>query len=112
MDAAYLHDLECLAKKIQEYTRELCNYRALLEGREILAKGLRNKYPNMKIEAIRSTLWKQEREQANKAQFAFDEMRMFTISCGWNIIEEYKYVAEEVKGILRKEIINFNDINV
>lgn len=110
MDAAYLHDLECLAKKIQEYTRELCNYRALLEGRDFLAKGLRNKYPNMTIDAIRSTLWKQEREQAKKAQFAFDEMRMFAESCGWNI--DYKEASEEVKGILRKEIIKFNDINV
>lgn len=110
MNSTNLHDLECLGRKIQEYTRELINYRALIEGREILAKGLRNKYPNMLTESIRHTLWRQEQEYGKKTQLAFDEMRMFTESCGWSM--EYRDVSTEVCGILRTKVINFNDINV
>ena len=110
MTQVLYHDLESLGRKIQEYTKELSNYRALVEGREMLAKGLRTKYPNMKIEAIRDTLWKQERQQGNKAQTAFNEMRMYAESCGWNI--DQADVSDEVVGILRKGITRLNEINV
>lgn len=110
MTQVLYHDLESLGRKIQEYTRELANYRALIEGREMLAKGLRAKYPNMKIEAIRDTLWKQERQQGNKAQTAFNEMRMYAESCGWNI--DQADVSDEVVGILRKGITRLNEIYV
>ena len=110
MTQVFFHDLEALGRKIQEYTRELANYRALIEGREMLAKGLRSKYPNMKIEAIRDTLWKQEQEQAKKAQTAFNEMRMYAESCEWSI--DHKEVTREVVGTLRFGLINLNDINV
>lgn len=38
MTQVLYHDLESLGRKIQEYTKELSNYRALVEGREMLAK--------------------------------------------------------------------------
>ena len=110
MTQVLYHDLESLGRKIQEYTRELATYRALIEGREMLAKGLRTKYPNMKIEAIRDTLWKQERQQGNKAQTAFDEMRMYAVSFGWNIGQSD--VSDEVVGILRKGITRLDEIYV
>lgn len=105
-----LYDLEWLGRKIEEYTKELKNFRALIDGRQFLANGLHAKYPNMKIDAIRHTLWQQEQEQKKKTQLVFDEMRMFAESCGWHM--EYKEVTNEVTNILQKEIITFDNLNI
>lgn len=102
--------LGCLGRKIQEYCRAMENLRALKEGREMLAKGLRNEYPNMRIEAIRERLWKQEEGFEKNVQLAFNEMRMCANSLGWKL--DYKDVHYELDGILRKPITNLNDINV
>lgn len=108
MTQADFNDLDMLGRKIQAYTRELANCRALIDGRVTLAKGLRSKYPNMKIDAIRSTLWKQEQEQIKKAQEAFDMMRVFAVSCGWSI--EYKDVEKELTGLRRADYVTFQAI--
>lgn len=103
-------DMQMLGKKITEYCRAMENFRALKEGREMLAKGLRNEYPNMRIEAIRERLWKQEEGFEKNVQLAFNEMRMCANSLGWKL--DYKDVHYELDGILRKPITNLNDINV
>lgn len=104
------HDLQQLGMKINEFCRAMENFRAVRENREMLAKGMRQKYPNMTIEAIRDTLWKQEEGLAKTAQTAFDEMRMNAYSLGWEF--DYKDVHDEVKGIMRKELTLLKDINV
>lgn len=110
MTQVEFHDLGNLGRKIQEYCRAMENFRAVKEGREMLAKGLRVEYPNMPIENIRNRLWKQEEDFAKTAQLAFDEMRSCAYSLGWDI--DYKDVHDELTGILRKPITNLNDINV
>lgn len=110
MDLIEFNDLETLGRKIREYTQETINLRALIEGRETLAKGLREKYPNMKMESIRSVLRKQEREQTKLAQISFDEMRVYALSCGWTI--DYKDIGEEVSGLLRKPIADLSEIEI
>ena len=110
MTQVYFHDLEALGHKIQEYTKEMNNYRALIEGREMLAKGLRAKYPNMKIEVIRDTLWKQEQEQAKKAHLAQSEMQLFALSCGWEL--HPNEVTLDIMGLIRKKVTSINNIKV
>ena len=104
------YDLQNLGRKINEYCRAMDNFRAVKDGRQMLANGLRVEYPNMNIEKIRERLWKQEEEFAKTAQFAFDEMRSYAYSLGWNF--DYKDVHDELTGILRKPITNLNDIEV
>lgn len=110
MTKEQFHDLQELGRKIGEYCKAMENLRALRESRGMLAKGLRSKYPNMKIEAIRDTLWRQEMEIAKTAQLAFDEMRMNAYSLGWEI--DYKDVESELGGIIRRNYPNLNDIAV
>lgn len=110
MTQEQFHDLGNLGRKIQEFYRAMENFRAVKEGRTMLAKGLHVEYPNMPIENIRNSLWKQEEDFAKTAQLAFDEMRSCAYSLGWDI--DYKDVRNELDGILRKTITNLNDINV
>ena len=110
MTQVEFNDLGNLGRKIQEFYRAMENLRALKEGREMLAKGLRNEYPNMRIETIRERLSKQEEGFAKNVQLVFDEMRMCANSLGWNL--DYKNVHYELDGILRKPITNLNDINI
>ena len=110
MTQEQFYDLKQLGQSITRYCRAMENFRAVKENREMLAKGMRQKYPNMKIEAIRDALWKQEGELEKSAQVEFEEMRMNAYSLGWNF--EHKDVAEEVKGIMRKELVLLKDINV
>jgi len=110
MTQEQFHDLQVLGIKINEYCRAMENYRAIKEGREMLAKGLRKEYPNMATQAIRDRLWQQEEYLARTAQTAFDEMRMNACSLGWDF--DYKDVHEELSGIMRKELVLLKDINV
>lgn len=110
MSNEQFYDLQRLGQKINEYCRAMENLRAVKEGRQMLAKGLRVEYPNMPIENIRNRLWEQEDEFAKTAQLAFDEMRSYAYSLGWNF--DYKDVRCELTGILRKTYPNLNDINV
>ena len=110
MTQEQFYDLQKLGQSITRYCRAMENFRAVKENREMLAKGMRQKYPNMKIEAIRDALWKQEGELEKSAQVEFEEMRMNAYSLGWNF--EHKDVVEEVKGIMRKELVLLKDINV
>jgi hypothetical protein len=103
-------DLQQLGQSITKYCRAMGNFRAVKESREMLAKGMRQKYPNMKVEAIRDALWKQEGELEKTAQVEFDEMRMNAYSLGWNF--DHKYTDDEVKGIMRKDLVLLKDINV
>lgn len=105
-----LFDLNKLGRKITEYCRAMENFRAVKEGRMMLAKGLRDKYPNMKIEAIRDTLWRQEEDMAKIAQLAFDELRGDAYSLGWKF--DYKDVHNELTGILHTNYPSLNDINI
>ena len=105
-----LYDLETLGRSITDTCKCIKTLSALYKGREFLAKGLRNKYPNMSIDAIRSTLWKQECEQAKNLQISFDELRMCAFSLGWNI--DHKDMEHEVKLLVEKETVNLNDINL
>lgn len=110
MTKEYFRDLQELGRKINRYTSEMINYRAIVNGRQMLARGLRNKYPNMTIDAIRSTLWRQEQEQAKTAQIAFDEMRVYAVSVGWEI--EYREAAAEIRDIIDESAKELNEINV
>lgn len=110
MTQEQFHDLHQLGRSITKYCSAMENFRAVKESREILAKGMRQKYPNMKVEAIRDTLWKQEEELAKTAQVEFEEMRMNAYSLGWNF--DHKDVNNELAGILRKTYPSLEDINV
>lgn len=103
-------DLKNLGQKITEYCRAMENFRAVKENRMQLAKNLRIKYPNMKIEAIRDTLWEQEGDLEKTAQLAFDEMRMYAYSVGWAL--NHNDVNIELSGILRQNYPNLKDIDV
>ena len=110
MTQEQFHDLHQLGQSITKYCRAMENFRAVKESREMLAKGMRQKYPNMKVEAIRYTLWKQEEELAKTAQVEFEEMRMNAYSLGCNF--DHKDVNNELDGILRKTYPSLKDINV
>lgn len=110
MTQEQFHDLQQLGRTITEYCRAMENFRAVKENREMLAKGLREKYPNMKVEAIRDTLWKQEEEFSKTAQLAFDNVRVNAYSLGWDF--EHKDVNIELNGIMRKSYPSLKDINV
>lgn len=104
------NDLQQLGRKITEYCRAMENFRAVKESREMFAKGMRQKYPNMKVEAIRGALWEQEGELEKAAQVEFDEMRMNAYSLGWNF--DHKDVNIELSGIIRKTYPSLKDIDV
>lgn len=104
------YDLQKLGQSITKFCRAMENFRAVKESREIIAKGMRLKYPNMKVEAIRDTLWKQEGELEKAAQVEFEEMRMNAYSLGWSF--DHKDVNNELTGILRKTYPSLKDINV
>ena len=110
MTQEQFHDLQQLGQSITRYCRAMENFRAVKENREMLAKGLRQKYPSMKIEAIRNTLWKQECELEKATQVEFDEMRMNAYSLGWNF--DHKDVNVELTGIIRKDYPSLKDINI
>jgi hypothetical protein len=110
MTQEQFHDLQVLGIKINEYCRAMENFRAVRESREMLAKGMRQKYSNMSVEAIRYTLWQQEEKLAKAAQVEFDDMRMNAYSLGWNF--DHKDVHDELIGIMRKELVLLKDINV
>ena len=110
MTQEQFYDLQKLGQSITRFCRAMENFRAVKENREMLAKGMRQKYPNMKIEAIRDTLWKQEEDLAKTAQVEFDEMRMNAYSIGWNL--GHKNANIELSGIIRKTYPSLKDINV
>ena len=110
MTQEQFYDLQKLGQSITRYCRAMENFRAVKESREMLAKGMRQKYPNMKVEDIRDTLWKQEENLAKAAQVEFEEMRMNAYSLGWNF--DHKYTDDEVKGIMRKDLVLLKDINL
>lgn len=110
MTQEQFYDLQQLGQSITRYCRAMENFRTVKENREMLAKGMRQKYPNMKVETIRNTLWKQEEDLAKTAQVEFDEMRMNAYSLDWNF--DHKDVNIELSGILRKTYPSLKDINV
>ena len=110
MTQEQFHDLQQLGQSITKYCRAMENFRAVKENREMLAKGMRQNYPNMKVETIRDTLWKQEENLAKAAQVEFDEMRMNAYSLGCNF--DHKDVHNELTGILRKTYPSLEDINI
>ena len=110
MTQEQFHDLQQLGQSIANYCRAIKNFRAVKESREMLAKGIRQKYPNMKVEAIREVIWKQEGELEKAAQVEFEEMRMNAYSLGWNF--DHKDVNIELSGIIRKTYPSLKDINV
>lgn len=110
MTQEQFYDLKQLGQSITRYYRAMENFRAVKESREMIAKGFRKEFPNMKIEAIREAIWKQEEDFAKTAQVEFEEMRMNACSLGWNF--DHKDVHEELTGILRKTCPSLNEINV
>ena len=110
MTQEQFYDLQQLGQSITKYCRAMENFRAVKENRETIAKNLRIKYPNMKLEAIRNKIWHQEGEFEKTAQVEFDEMRMNAYSLGWNL--GHKDACNELAGILRKTYPSLNDINV
>ena len=110
MTQEQFHDLQQLGQSITRYCRAMENFRAVKESREMLARGMRQKYPNMKVEAIRDALWNQEEDLAKTAQVEFEEMRMNAYSLGWNF--DHKDVNIELSGIIRKTYPSLKDINV
>ena len=110
MTKEQFYDLQLLGHSITKYCRAMENFRAVTESREMLAKGMRQKYPNMKVEAIRERIWEQEEDLAKTAQVEFEEMRINAYSLGWNF--DHKDVHEELSGIIRKDYPSLKDINV
>ena len=110
MTQEQFYDLQKLGQSITRYCRAMENFRSVKENREMLAKGMRQKYPNMSIESIRDALWNQEEDLAKAAQVEFEEMRMNAYSLGWNF--NNKDVRNELTGILRKTYPSLKDINV
>jgi hypothetical protein len=110
MTQEQFYDLQKLGQSITRYCRAMENFRSVKECRINIAKGLRTKYPNMKVEAIREVIWNQEEDLAKSAQVEFDEMRMNAYSLGWNF--DHKDVNNELTGILRKDYPSLKDINV
>ena len=110
MTQEQFYDLQQLGQSITRFCRAMENFRAVKESREMIAKGMRQKYPNMKVEAIRDTIWNQEEDLAKTAQVEFEEMRMNAYSLGWNL--GHKDACNELAGILRKTYPSLNDINV
>jgi len=110
MTQEQFYDLQHLGQSITKYCRAMENFRAVTESREMIAKGMRQKYPNMKVEAIRDAIWKQEGELEKAAQVEFEEMRMNAYSLGWNF--DHKDVNIELSGIIRKTYPSLKDINV
>ena len=110
MTQEQFHDLQQLGQSITRFCRAMENFRAVKENREMLAKGMRQKYPNMKVEAIRERIWNQEGELEKAAQVEFEEMRMNAYSLGWNF--DHKDVNIELSGIIRKTYPSLKDINV
>lgn len=110
MTQEQFHDLQQLGQSITRFCRAMENFRAVKENREMLAKGIRQKYPNMKVEAIRDTIWNQEEDFAKPAQIEFEEMRINAYSLGWDF--GYKDVNIELSGIIRKTYPSLKDIDV
>lgn len=110
MTQEQFYDLQKLGQAITRFCRAMENFRAVKESREMLAKGMRQKYPNMKVEAIRGMLWEQEEHLAKAAQVEFEEMRMNAYGLGWNF--DHKDVNIELSGIIRKDYPSLKDINV
>lgn len=110
MTQEQFYDLQKLGQSITRYCRAMENFRVVKENREMLAKGMRQKYPNMKVESICDALWKQEEDLAKATQVEFEEMRMNAYSLGWNF--DHKDVHNELAGILRKTYPSLKDINV
>ena len=110
MTQEQFYDLQKLGQSITRYCRAMENFRAVKESREVIAKNLRIKYPNMKLEAIRNEIWHQEGEFEKAAQVEFDEMRMNAYSLGWNF--DHKDVNIELSGIIRKTYPSLKDTNV
>ena len=110
MTQEQFYDLQKLGQSITRYCRAMENFRAVKENRELLAKGMRQKYPNMKVEAIREAIWNQEGELEKAAQVEFEEMRMNAYSLGWNL--DHKDARNELAGILRKTYPSLKNINV
>ena len=110
MTQEQFHDLQKLGQSITRFCRAMENFRAVKESREMLAKGMRQKYPNMKVQSIRAALWKQEGEIEKAAQVEFEVMRMNAYSLGWNF--DHKDVNIELSGIIRKTYPSLKDIDV
>ena len=110
MTQEQFYDLQQLGRSITRFCRAMENFRSVKESREMIAKGMRQKYPNMKVEAIRDAIWKQEGELEKAAQVEFEEMRMNAYSLGWNF--DHKDVNIELSGIIRKTYPSLKDINV
>lgn len=110
MTQEQFYDLQQLGQSITRYCRAMEDFRSVKESRKMIAKVIRQKYPNMKIEAIRESIWKQEENLAKAAQVEFEEMRMNAYSLGWNF--EHKDVGKEIHGIIRKDYPQLYEINV
>ena len=61
MTQEQFYDLQKLGQSITRFCRAMENFRAVKENREMLAKGIRQKYPNMKVEAILETIWNKKK---------------------------------------------------
>ena len=110
MDNIYFNDLKGLGTYITQFVRAMENYRAIIEGREMLAKGMRKSYPIMHIDSIRARLWEQENKFADEAKAEWETVRMHACSIGIEL--PYLDMEKEVEGILRKPKVEFKDINV
>lgn len=104
------YDLCSMGRKIAAFEKAMLNYRAMVEARADIAKNIRAKYPNMRIEAIRETMWKQEEQFRLAAQVEYNEAWVCANSLGISLPSIV--VENDVVGILRKDIIEIRNINV
>lgn len=102
-------ELETLGNKIAAFCRAMKNYRAVVEGREMIANNMHRQYPNMRDVAIRRQILDQEATFAYTAQVETDEMRMYFYSLGFDF--DRIDANDVLLGILRKPLYDINKIN-
>lgn len=91
------------------YVRAIRLLRSLVSSRKKLAKGLRDKYPNMKTSAIISTLWKQEQDALKEVEVNFSTYQMYAAEVGLQAKREISKI-EDVFPLVSEPIETFDEI--
>jgi len=112
MTTTDFYDIGKLGRALIAFEKAMANYRAIIEGRETIAKGMRSKYPNMKIDAIRSQMATQEEQFFMAAQVEYDDAKCCACSLGIELptIDVKKDVLNILR--LRKKYVELKNINV
>lgn len=91
------------------YVKSVKFLRSLVSSRKKLAKGLRNKYPNMKTSAIIFTLWRQEQDALKEVEVNFSTYQMYAAEVGLQAKREISKI-EDVFPLVSEPIETFDEI--